>query len=183
MPEKPVIHNTTVVAESKLFRIEQLQLQFSNGQERVFERIRGNRKTGGSVMMVPMLDHNTVLLVREYAAGLDAYELGLPKGLLEVGETLEQAADREMQEEIGYAAKKFTYIRSMSASPGHMAGKMHVVVAEQLYQQRLEGDEPEPIEVVPWSLDQLDELIIRDDFSEARGIAALLWVKYCFKKE
>ncbi len=182
MPKKPVITNTTVVAESKLFYIEQVDLSFSNGEQRVYERIRGNRKRG-AVMIVPLLDHNTVLLVREYAGGTDAYELGLPKGLIEDGETPEAAANREMQEEIGYASDAITYLRSMSSAPGHMAGKMHIVIARDLYPQQLEGDEPEPIEVVPWSLDNLGELVARDDFSEARSIAALLWVKYLLNKE
>ena len=39
--------------------------------------------------------------------------------------------------------------------------------------QRLVGDEPEELEVVPWRLDALGELILREEFSEGRSIAAL----------
>ena len=53
---------------------------------------------------------------------------------------------------------------------------MHVVVAKDLYPETLEGDEPEPLEVVKWPLAKIDELLARDDFTEARSIAALLLV-------
>ena len=60
-------------------------LEFSNGERRRFERLvsRGH----GAVVVVPMLDDETVLLVREYAAGMHRYELGLVKGRIDVGET------------------------------------------------------------------------------------------------
>lgn len=55
-----------------------------------------------------------------------------------------------------------------------------MVLAEDLYPQRRAGDEPEPIEVVPWRLDALDALLAREDFSEARSIAALFMVRERF---
>jgi ADP-ribose diphosphatase len=51
------------------------------------------------------------------------------------------------------------------------------VLARDLYPDPLPGDEPEPIEVVPWSLDRVDELLGRDDFTEARSIVALYRVR------
>jgi ADP-ribose diphosphatase len=54
---------------------------------------------------------------------------------------------------------------------------MNVVLAEQLFPSRLAGDEPEAIDVLPWRLDQLEQLLARDDISEARTIAALLIVR------
>ena len=46
-------------------------------------------------------------------------------------------------------------------------------IARDLYEQRLPGDEPEELEVVPWKLDRLHELILREEFSEGRSVAAL----------
>ena len=57
------------------------------------------------VAVVPMLDDDTVLLIREYAAGVHRYELGLVKGRIDAGETSLQAADRELKEEAGYGAR------------------------------------------------------------------------------
>src|SRR3546814_7447851 len=72
-------------------------LEFSNGERRQFQRLHG--RGHGAVVVVPMLDDDTVLLVREYAAGMHRYELGLVKGRIDAGETPLQAADRELKEE------------------------------------------------------------------------------------
>ena len=65
--------------------MERLDLEFSNGERRRYERLHG--RGHGAVMVVPMLDADTVLLVREYAAGVHRYELGLLKGRIDAGET------------------------------------------------------------------------------------------------
>src|SRR5689334_12878627 len=79
MPSKPEILNRKIICISKIFKIEQVHLKFSNGNERVFERMISSRR--GAVVIVPMLDDETLLLVREYAAGTDRYEILFPKGL------------------------------------------------------------------------------------------------------
>lgn len=170
-PEKPRILAQRTVATSRLFQIEELELRFSNGEQRTFERLAS--RGPGAVLVVPMLDHQTVLLIREYAAGLERYELSLPKGLIDPGENAEQAANRELMEEVGYAARQLTPITTLSLAPGYLAHQTRIILAQDLYPQRREGDEPEPLQVVPWSLGKLPELLQRDDFSEARSVAAL----------
>ena len=58
-----------------------------------------------------------------------------------------------------------------------MSHQTHVVLARDLYPQRLPGDEPEELELVPWKLADLGQLILQDDFSEGRSIAALFMVR------
>jgi ADP-ribose diphosphatase len=53
---------------------------------------------------------------------------------------------------------------------GHL---IHIVLAEDLYEKRLPGDEPEPIEVIEHPLEDIDSLIASEDFTEARALAAL----------
>ena len=50
---------------------------------------------------------------------------------------------------------------------------MHVLLGEDLYPNKLEGDEPEPLEIVRYPLSQLDALLVSDEFNEARNLAAL----------
>ncbi|GAA0343548.1 ADP compounds hydrolase NudE [Bowmanella denitrificans] len=168
----PLIHDAQVVARSRLFHIEKLDLEFSNGARREFERMKGSGR--GAVMLVPFLDANTLLLVREYAAGTHSYQLGFPKGLIDPGEDSLQAGNRELMEEVGYGAKTLHRLHRVSMAPAFFNASMEVLIAEDLYPHRLEGDEPEPLEVVPWSVQDLDGLLDREDFTEARSIAALL---------
>lgn len=166
----PIIHNV-VEQEGGPFLQQQLDLEFSNGERRRFERLlsRGH----GAVVVVPMLDDETVLLVREYAAGVHRYELGLVKGRIDAGESPAQAADRELKEEAGYGARRVDVLRPMTLAPTYMNHQSWLVVARDLYPERLTGDEPEELEVVPWKLAELDQLMLRDDFSEGRSLAAL----------
>ena len=83
----PEITQRKQVAKSKLFAIEQIDLTFSNGVKREYERMQGSGR--GAVLIVPMLDSETMLLVREYCAGTHSYELGFPKGLIDEGEIAE----------------------------------------------------------------------------------------------
>lgn len=168
----PEITGRRIIAESNLFAIEQVDLSFSNGEKRQFERMSGSGR--GAVMIVPMLDNNTMLLVREYCTGTHNYQLGFPKGLIDPGEQPVEAANRELQEEIGFAANKYSLLQKVSTAPAFFNAQMDIFIAEDLYQQSLVGDEPEPLEIVKWRLDDYQLLLEQEDFTEARSIAALL---------
>ena len=171
MSELPKIHGTRLLNTGGLFPVEELDLEFSNGARRTYERVKGSGR--GAVVVVPLIDENTVLLIREYAAGLHAYDLGLPKGRLEKGEDVLEGANRELKEETGYGANRLQRLGKLSLAPTYMAHQTHVVLARDLYPERLQGDEPEELEVVPWKLDDLHSLILRPDCTEGRSIAAL----------
>ena len=166
----PTIHGITE-HDAGPYRMERLDLEFGNGERRRYERLHG--RGHGAVVVVPLLDDDTVLLVREYAAGVHRYELGLVKGRIDAGETPIEAADRELKEEAGYGARRLDVLRSLTLAPTYMSHQTHLVLARDLYPERLPGDEPEELEVVPWKLASLHELILREEFSEGRSIAAL----------
>ncbi len=176
----PTIHGVTE-HDAGPYRLERLDLEFSNGERRLFERLRG--RGHGAVAVVPLIDEDTVLLVREYAAGLHRYELGLVKGRIDAGETALQAADRELKEEAGYGARRLDAVRSLTLAPVYMSHQTTVVLARDLYPERLPGDEPEELEVLPWRLDRLDDLAMREDFSEGRSIAALYAAREYLRRE
>jgi ADP-ribose diphosphatase len=180
MDKKPEILDTRLVARSKLFGIEEMHIRFANGEERVYERLR--TPPIAAVMMVPMLDEDTVVMIREYGAGMEEYQLTLPKGAYEHGEDWREAANRELKEEAGYGARKLSLLKNMTLSPGYMGHRINAVLAEDLYEERIPGDEPEPLEVVYWKLSRLEELIERDDVTEARVIAALYMTRDLLNK-
>ena len=170
-PALPIIHERREREPSDLFVVEELDLEFANGARRQYERLKSSGL--GAVIIVPVTADGEVLLVREYAAGLHHYEIGLPKGRLERGESVLEAAQRELREEVGFGAHELTELTRLSLAPGYMSHITHVVLARDLYPAPLPGDEPEALEVVPWSFDRLRELTGRDDCTEGRSIAAL----------
>lgn len=171
MAKLPKIHARREQDPGKLFKVERLDLEFSNGQKRTYERLLS--KGLGAIIVVPMRDDDTVLLVSEYAAGLHHYELGLVKGRMEAGESVLEGAQRELKEEIGFGAHKMVELTALSLAPGYMTHVTHVVLARDLYPEKLEGDEPEELKIVPWPLADLHRLVQRPDCTEGRSIAAL----------
>ena len=169
----PDIIEKKIIMQSRLFSVEEATVEFSNGNRRIFERFVGNQQNVGSVMVVPVLNKDTILLIKEYMFGLHQYQLTFPKGLVDSDETLEEAANRELQEEIGYGAKKLQLLKVVSLAPNYFAANMGLFLAHDLYPSRLSGDEPEPLEIMNWSLSCIDELLERKDFTEARAISAL----------
>ena len=172
MPRKPEILKRHTVARSRLFRADELHLRFANGEERVYEKLCSGGGPG-AVMIVPLLDNHRVVMIREYAAGIHDYHLALPKGAVDRGETPLEAANRELKEEIGYGARDLRLLKRIHLSPAYMEHGINLILARDLYPERLEGDEPEPIEVVPSDFDQLLELTMGEEVCEGRSIAAL----------
>ncbi|EAR61146.1 ADP compounds hydrolase NudE [Neptuniibacter caesariensis] len=180
MPVKPEILKVTNTANSRLFKVEEIELRFSNGVERTYERLANRGR--GAVMIIPVTEDNEVLLIREYAVGLEDYTLTLPKGLIDPGEDEHQAADRELKEEAGFGSHKLDTLKVMTSAPNYMGHKITAVVARELYPCRLQGDEPEEMEVVKWPLEKLDQLLLDEDFTEARAIAALYMTRSFLQK-
>ncbi len=170
----PAIHAVHVREEGDR-RVEEVDLEFGNGERRRYRRVCS--RGPGSVIIAAMADADTVLLVREYACGVHRYELGLPKGRMDAGETPEQAANRELKEEVGFGARRLQLVRPLTLAPSYMEFAAHLVLAEDLYAERLPGDEPEEIDVVPWKLADLHELMLREDCSDGRSLAALFIVR------
>ena len=167
----PEIKAIRTIAKTRFFRVEELDLRFGNGVERTYERMPGSGTA--AVMVVPVNDRGEILLIREYCAGFHEQQLTLVKGASEGSESLEDAANRELKEEVGMGARNIRFVKQLSIAPGHMGFTINVLLATDLYPERLPGDEPEPPEVVPWPLERLDELLAGTEFHEARAIAAL----------
>ena len=177
MRQKPTVLAREIVASSRLFRVEQVQLRFSNGVERTYERLASKGTGHGAVMVVALLDNQHAVLIEEYCGGTEDYQLSLPKGLVEPEEDILEAANRELKEEAGFGARHLEWISELSLSPGYMSQKIQVVLARDLYEERLPGDEPEPMGVSKVDLRELSALAQHEQFSEGRALAALYLVR------
>jgi ADP-ribose diphosphatase len=180
MPKLPKIHSRSEHDPGHLFKVEKLELEFSNGVQRTYERLQS--KGLGAVIVVPMIDDDTVLLVSEYAAGLHHYELGLVTGRLDPGESFLEAAQRELKEEAGFGAHSLIEINQLALAPAYMTHVTHVILARDLYPEKLEGDEPEPLGLVRWPINDLHSLVQRPDCTEGRTIAALYMARDYLKQ-
>lgn len=175
MPKQlPEILNISTLAKTKIFEIQAVDLQFSNGEKRTYERLTPQRRS--SVMIIPIYN-DQLIFIKEYAVGSERYELTFPKGLVDKGEKPIESANRELQEEIGFGAKNLQPLRSLYSGPSHMYGLLHLFVAQDLYPSRLTGDEPEPLDIIHYPLADIDKLLADPNFAESRNLSALFLLK------
>ena len=168
----PTILAENIAAQSRIFTVQKQEIEFSNGTQVSYERLLGS--TDGAVLIIPLLDDDHVLLIREYGAGVGRYELGFPKGKVDPGETWKEASIRESQEEVGHLPAEVRLLDSVSLAAGYMTHYTHIVLATGLSEQGAEGDEPEPLDVIKWHLSDWHALIQHPEFSEGRAYAALM---------
>lgn len=170
----PKVLHKSIAAESRIFRVQAQTIEFSNGTTVEYERLLGSKN--GAVLIVPILDDGTMLLIREYGAGVERYELGFPKGKIDPGEDALVAAARECQEEVGYLPESLEFLDHLSLAASYMTHHTSIVLAENLSPSRAQGDEPEELEVVQWALKDWPSLLAHPEFTEGRAYAALMLV-------
>lgn len=166
------------IFKTKLFTIKDVDLQYKNGEIKTHQIIQ---KPDVSII-VPLTDRKTVLFVKEYATAHDKYRLDLPGGKIDPGNTPEETANKELQEEIGYKAGKLEEIGMFTITPGYLTQKSYIFLARDLIESKLEGDETEPLEIVEYPFEQFEELIDKGELNEARAIAALYLTRRFLQK-
>lgn len=144
-----------------------------------FEIKRAIVQHGGSAVMMPVDDGDRILLVRQYRLPAKSYLWELPAGRVDKGETVLQAAKRELVEETGYKASKWTKLSSFYVSPGFLAEKMTIFLARNLTEGEQEPMEDERIQIRWYSARELDQLIREGKIQDAKTIIGFLsWKRY-----
>jgi ADP-ribose pyrophosphatase len=144
-----------------------------------FEIKRAIVQHGGSAVMMPVDERGRVLLVRQYRLPARRYMWELPAGRVDPGETVLKSAKRELREETGYKAKKWTKLASFYVSPGFLAEKMTIYLAEDLTEGVQEPMEDERIEIDWVPSRKLDEWIRDGKIQDAKTmIGFFTWKRY-----
>ena len=99
--------------------------------------------------------------------------LPFPKGKIDDGESILVAANRELQEEVGYKSEKIKKIYTLDLAPGYMDHKTHIILAENLVPSKLEGDEPEDLEVIKCKKNDINKLLFENNNIDSRVLASL----------
>jgi len=134
---------------------------------------------GDSVMTVPVTPNGDVLLITEPSPAYDERVLFLPSGNVESGETPAFAANRELQEEIGYRANQLNHLGDLHPFIKYVRCRMHIYLGRQLESSKLIGDEgPEGrIEVERHPLASFEDLIAAGRLRDSTAIAALFMAR------
>ncbi len=161
-----------VIFKTKLFIIKDVTLETSDGRIVTYQIV----EKSDTVLIVPT-QGDKIVFVNEYFPAIDAYQLTLPKGSIELGHDELHTVNKELQEEIGYKAAKITKLGALTMSPGYLSQKTHIFLAQELTESKSQGDELEPLEIIEYPFDSFEDLIEDGKLAEARSIAALYLAK------
>ncbi|MCX7604194.1 MAG: NUDIX hydrolase [Bryobacteraceae bacterium] len=135
-----------------------------------FEIRRAIVRHRGSAVMMARDARGRILLVRQYRLPARACLWELPAGRIDEGETPLRAARRELREETGCSARKWTRLLDFFPSPGYVEEKMTLFLAEELSQGEAQPMEDERIETGWFSLKQMEEMIASGEIRDAKTI-------------
>jgi ADP-ribose pyrophosphatase len=144
-----------------------------------FEIKRAIIQHGGSAVIMPIDKKGRILLVRQYRLPARQFMWELSAGRVDEGEKVLQAAKRELREETGFSAKKWTKLSSFFVSPGFLAEKMTIYMAEDLFAGEIQPMEDERIEVKWYKPREIDKMIREGKIIDAKTmIGYLAWKRY-----
>ncbi|ABR30422.1 ADP-ribose pyrophosphatase [Thermosipho melanesiensis] len=138
----------------------------------------------GAVAVVPILDDNKIVMVKQYRYPVKKYLLEIPAGKFDFkGENPLECAKRELKEETGYEAKKFKYLGMIHTTPGFSDEVIHIYLAKNLVKGKSNPDEDEIIEVEIKDIDDVLEKCINGEITDAKTIVGIFKTYFHLRSE
>jgi ADP-ribose pyrophosphatase len=128
----------------------------------------------GAVAVVPFLDEDTVVLVRQYRYPVGETTYEIPAGKLDAGERLRPCLERELREETGYTAGRITHLIDYWPTPAFANEILHVYVADHLEPGKMSPDEDEFLEAVVVPFDKALRWVLSGKIKDSKTVIALL---------
>ncbi|UCC63693.1 MAG: NUDIX hydrolase [Anaerolineae bacterium] len=138
--------------------------------------IYGVVSLGQCVGVVPFLDEDRILMVRQYRYVQEDARWEIPTGGVHEGESLEDATQRELQEETGYRAEQLTWISSYYTSKSVCKETAHLYIGEGLSPAERPADETEFIEVKAFLFSEALQMVIDCEIMDSMSVIAILHV-------
>lgn len=160
--------------DGAILRLEKWQVTCPNGHPAPREIVVHK----GAAAVIPVYEDGTTLLVRQHRVSVDRVTLEIPAGKLDSwGEDPHDCAVRELREETGLSAEKFTLLTSLLTTPGFCTEKIAIYLAEGLTQGETEPDEDEFLGLVRMPLDEAVAMVMRGEIRDGKTVAGLLMAK------
>ena len=169
--EARVLDSKTIL-ESRSFKISREQVQLPNGHQTTVDIVRHP----GACAVVPILGDGRLVLLRQYRHAIGGWHLEIPCGKLDPGETPEECAARELEEESGFQPGRLESLGAIWPTPGFSDERIHLFLgtALKLTEQRLEPNEV--VEVLTMPFDDALGLVHKGEILDGKTMIALALV-------
>ena len=168
----PVIVSSRSIHDGRIVKLALEEVRLPNGHTIILEII----KHPGAAAVVPLDADGNVILVRQYRHATGSWLLEVPAGKLDhPGESPEDCALREVEEETGYRAGRLSSLGWIWTTPGFTDEKIHLFMASGLTQGAHHREADEFIELKPVSISVALAMIERGEIQDAKTALALLY--------
>lgn len=161
--------NSELIFDGRVVKLYKDSVELSTGQKTFREVVK---HSGGVVILA--FKGDKILLVKQFRYPMKEVMLELPAGKLEQGENPFEAAKRELEEETGYCANKWTDLGYVYTSPGYSDEKLYLYKAEDLEFTHCHPDEGEIIQAFEYKYDDVLKMIDNGQINDAKTLCALL---------
>ena len=129
----------------------------------------------GAVVVIPILPNGDIAMIRQFRYSVGEEFIELPAGKLDKGETPEECAKRELEEEIGFKTNKLNFIATIHPAIGFANEKMSIFLAKDLIKTQDNRDVDEFLELMPTTLDKALNLVWSNKITDVKTIIGILW--------
>ena len=164
------ILESEIVYRGRKFNVIREDIVLPNGKRAIREIV----DFPGASAILPIVDENRVLLIKQFRTTIHDWILEVPAGTLKPGEDPLSCAKRELKEETGYVAHRWTRLASILTSPGYSNEILHIFLAEELERGEKEPEETEVIENVIIPVNEALKKIFTGEIVDGKTIVALL---------
>jgi ADP-ribose diphosphatase len=161
---------TRRIHEGRIVRLREDTVELEDGRTALREVVEHDEVVG----IVPLDSEGNVILVRQFRLPAQEILLEIPAGGVDAGESAEEAAQRELQEETGYRAAQLDRLAGFFVSPGYCTEFIHVFLATGLSESVIAADDDENIALERMPLAQAVQLIQSGHIKDGKSIVGLL---------
>jgi ADP-ribose pyrophosphatase len=158
------------IYHNKWLSLREDQVELPDSQKTIY----GVVSCGHCVGVLPFVDPNTVLLIKQYRYVAKRLTWEMPTGGVHPGESIQEAAQRELGEEVGYRAGELTWLSTYHTSKSVMDETAHLFIGEELKELKLDPDETEFIEVRSFPFQQALQMVLASEIVDSMTVIAVL---------
>ena len=171
---KPLIVASNPAHRGRVIQVSTERLRYSNGREYDIDYVRHP----GAAAVVAVDGANRVCLVRQYRHGIQDFLWEIPAGKLDAGEQPEVCAVRELREETGVTANRWTSLGLYIPAPGIFTELIHLYLARELDVGASSPDADEELELKWLPLDEAIGHVLKGDWNDGKTAMALWRAQY-----
>ena len=173
-----IINSQSTLHKGRVFNLVSENYTLENGVTSDMDFIQHP----GAAAMVPMINSEEVVLIKQYRHAIREFIWEIPAGTLDLEETPLNCARRELIEEIGYSAHDWHQLATITPLPGCSDERIHIFLAMDLKPAVQHLDADEMIDVHKMNLSEVLQMIFAGQISDAKTISGLFlafnWLKY-----